>query len=960
MCVTLMLVLFVASFVLSQLLAPKPKIENARPAGLGDFSAPTATEARTVPLIFGTVRQRGPNVVWYGDLNQVPIRQSIRKNLFAKTNITIGYQYYLGIQFGLCRGGPDVQLRRIWIGEDEVYSGTTGLGSVTAIPIDLPELFGGNVLGSGGVQGLFRFYPGTADQAVNAYLEDFVFTASGSTRTPNWTGTCYGMWEGGWIGNSTSLAAWSFELQRITNGLNLDAAEAIINSRDSNPMNVIYELITNSEWGFGEPPADIDLVNFEDAANTLAAENNGFSMIVDSGIETKAFLEELERQINGKVFLDQQDGKWRVKLARGDYDVDDVPLLSKATNIVSVEDFTRGSWVDTQNQVRLYYFDRQNDYQERPAFASDMANAMIQGGSTVLTMRNEPVEVRFPGIKDAALANQTVWRVLRSVSYPLAKAKITVDRSLWDVRPYDVVAWTDDDLGFVKLPMRVSGIDYGNIDDGKIVLDCVQDIWKYATGAFGNPPGTGWNPPVDDLEPFDDTFIIEAPRALVTRDDSFIGVYADRVACAAGRKGPEVAFDMLQRAFGSGPYTSGGVVAGIVRIGELTGSLAKGAVSGVSFNVACGSSSDKAAIIAAFVSQASLSDIGKELTNLIRIGNEFFLAATIASGTGNTIDFSDVYRQVLDTVQVAHAGSTDVWCLFMGLGVTDPSYTPASTTNVKLQPISRSDKVAEASISAVNVTMDDRLRRPYPPGEIFLNGTSQAVSSVSLEGTGSGDDTGVELTLTRRDYRAPDEIYALTQDAAFSFGDFPTLNSTTYTVEVRNDPTGANTLLFTTTASAAEVRTIKRTQILRYTSADIPSTLRFTITASHTYEGVVYAAKYGLVWDFAVVSALSTLFNFGARDSGVNSSTYTASPDAGVWTLSIATALPTGNVQVKIAGGAFATVISTGNTSGTFFLSGLGEAVVVKHDESTSGFMTALLLRNPSSTAKAYGVLYKT
>ena len=39
------LLLFVVTIVLSELLRPKPDIEDARPAGLGDFQVPTTTEA---------------------------------------------------------------------------------------------------------------------------------------------------------------------------------------------------------------------------------------------------------------------------------------------------------------------------------------------------------------------------------------------------------------------------------------------------------------------------------------------------------------------------------------------------------------------------------------------------------------------------------------------------------------------------------------------------------------------------------------------------------------------------------------------------------------------------------------------------------------------------------------------------------------------------------------------------
>ena len=69
----ILLILVVVLTVVAELLRPKPDIENARPAGLGDFDFPTATEGRAIPVVFGTVKIAGPNVVWYGDLLVDPL-----------------------------------------------------------------------------------------------------------------------------------------------------------------------------------------------------------------------------------------------------------------------------------------------------------------------------------------------------------------------------------------------------------------------------------------------------------------------------------------------------------------------------------------------------------------------------------------------------------------------------------------------------------------------------------------------------------------------------------------------------------------------------------------------------------------------------------------------------------------------------------------------------------------------
>ncbi|GAF87143.1 unnamed protein product, partial [marine sediment metagenome] len=278
------------------------------------------------------------------------------------------------------------------------------------------------------------------------------------------------------VGNSTSIAPWKFEVRRIPNGLAL-GTPSINDGNDCNPMNVIYEIMTNTRWGLGYPAADIDTANFEAAAATLLTEGNGFSFGLESHMEAVDLLNEVERQVDGITFLDHSTGKWKIKLARGGYDINTVPQLDE-DNLVELGDFSRGAWEDTTNQVRVGFSNRVLDYKEDFALAQDIANAMIQGGGTPTTGVNISVTEKYPGVKDGDLANQIAWRDLRTLSYPLAKATFVVDRSFWDVTPGDVIAWTDADLGFTKLPMRIMRIDYGELRDGRITLSCVQDVFQ--------------------------------------------------------------------------------------------------------------------------------------------------------------------------------------------------------------------------------------------------------------------------------------------------------------------------------------------------------------------------------------------------------------------------------------------------------------------------------------------------
>ena len=63
--------------ILSALLQPKPK--PPKPAALSEFDVPTAEADRPVPVAFGTVWVKSPNVIWWGALKIDPIKADVEK-----------------------------------------------------------------------------------------------------------------------------------------------------------------------------------------------------------------------------------------------------------------------------------------------------------------------------------------------------------------------------------------------------------------------------------------------------------------------------------------------------------------------------------------------------------------------------------------------------------------------------------------------------------------------------------------------------------------------------------------------------------------------------------------------------------------------------------------------------------------------------------------------------------------
>lgn len=54
-----------ASVAVGYLLAPQPK--RSKPAEASDLESPTVDAGRPIPVIFGTMTLKGPNILWFGD-----------------------------------------------------------------------------------------------------------------------------------------------------------------------------------------------------------------------------------------------------------------------------------------------------------------------------------------------------------------------------------------------------------------------------------------------------------------------------------------------------------------------------------------------------------------------------------------------------------------------------------------------------------------------------------------------------------------------------------------------------------------------------------------------------------------------------------------------------------------------------------------------------------------------------
>jgi len=721
-------------------------------------------------------------------------------------------------------------------------------------------------------------------------------------------------------------------------------------------MCVVFELLTNDEWGFGFPSSDIDLTNFQGAGNTLFNEGNGFSMLLDNRIEAEELLNEIERQIDGIIYLDRRTNKFKITLARGGYDIDSVPEIVDNDNLVSLTEWSRGTWEETSNQVRVSFTDRSRDYFDTFAQAHDLANLRIQQGEVVSS------ELTFPGVKNKSLANHIASRELKALSAPLARATAVVTRDFHEINPGDVVSVTDADLGVTKFPMRVGKISYGTLLDGKITMSLVQDIFEFATPFFAEPDATRWTLPEQPVEaaPEEENVVFEAPLAFTIRDKDQPDVSDRFWASSRGQTGFEISQRFWQRnhpTIPSGAFVDSGESFAFMLIGTLGADLGVGTPNPTTSPLRLDAGPDTLAdMLEEFAQGPSASDIGQNLTNLILVDDEF-MAVTTATDQGTHINLGGVYRGLLDSAAAAHSSGTPVYLLFTGGALSFDSIPQTNVVDVQLRQESRFDVVTELEATTLQFQMANRTLSPYPPSELELNG-NRYDTTVDLDILKTGgttlDERGIELTFVRRDLRRFDEVEGLTVDAATLDPTFPAADDTRYRAILRE---GALVLVDTGFNMGEATLFASRTRILRLTGGVFATDVSVEIQTRRTESGVDYDALQTLDFDFSTFStSLANDVFMGIL--GLNDvSTVFTSPTTGTLSFSIGTALASGDVEARVNGGSFAVVIASGNTSGSIGVTA-GDEVEVRHTQTGStDSETFLLLNSPSSTVDGFAIL---
>lgn len=720
-------------------MASRIKPEKREAAGLGDFKLPTAQENREIAVIVGTIRQKAPNCVHYGDLVTIPVTKKVPNPAFfglvKKTMETGQYRYFLGMALALGQGAGGVKLREFQIDDQLVWSGNISSGTFS---FDKSTLFGGEEK-EGGYAGTFDFYGGTWTQTFNSYLESLLVPQGSKAR--NWQGLTYIVQRGpsagnlsaglpnGYVGISENLKPFSFVLERFPDNLG-QTAYSVINSTDANPIEWAYEVLTNQDYGANIPAANIDLAAFQAAAQTVHSEGLGCSVLWDTDREISDVLNDINELIDGAIFVDRSTGLWTVKLARADYDIEDLFIFDD-TNVLEETSFSTNTGKDAPSQIIVPFVDKAQNFKTREADFKDLAARRNQAAPN-------QKKTELYGVSNATEAAQLAFREARIFASNLRKVNFKANREAHFVRPFTVFRYqrTDAETGeLLDIVFRAFNVNDGELLNGEVEIEAVEDVFSLGTLHYSPPPTTAWQD------------IAGAPVAVsvqyLAEQPFFISGEAIKLwAFGAQPNGAQRNFDLFAKKSADSNYILQVANNDFAPSGVIVSDYLRTAARDTANNLVITITNNIERLIAA--TQTQIAGEGMNLF-LFEDSGEICAFESITNNGDGTATLNNIWRGLWDTTTEKHAAGTRVWFFSYGQAAPETSVISATAYNAKLLPNSLRGQLTIGSATAMNLTPSNRQARPLPPVDVQI----QSVQNPSAI-PAAGNDISVSWKIRNR------------------------------------------------------------------------------------------------------------------------------------------------------------------------------------------------------------------
>ena len=695
----------------------QPKMPQVKPPELSELDLPTVKQGKPIPKVFGRRIVTSPSVVWYGDLAYNNVRG--KKSRPGGSRVILGQRYFMGLHMAICQGPVD-EITQIYVGKRSLE--VTAASANTSRSVDKRDLFGGDKK-EGGVVATIDYEFGLDTQTANSYL-----TTQFGAETPSFRGaTCLVVREhvstekkyrssggGAFVASMSPYPKpWALDVLDIPGGT-FNISRQVVNGV-ANGGHIIYDSLTNTDWGIGVPSADIDSASFTSVTDQLLDEDFGLSIIYAQQSSMQDFINQVLNHINGILYTDRTTGKFVLKLVRSQCVSTQIPIFDEL-NVISLVSFERPSYAEMVNEVTLVYRLR-GEFEDTSVTVQDLASVQLQGAVVSQT-------VQYPGIDDKDLAGRVALRDLNSLSTPLARVKLVLNREAWSLNPGDTFVFSWAAYGVVQMVLRVLAVNYGTFESGVVMVETIEDIFNMPNNSYIDPVESGWEEEVGPAEVSPATRAVELPYFVVQtifEQSDIDALLADTAMVQTVAQVPPVATISYQL----WTRLSGGTYEEVID-GEfsptalITNALDRVTKLTIPYNSPSG----------------GLGQI--TLGSYAYIDDEVLRVDAIDTGA-LTVDLG---RGFLDSVPTEHSAGAIIFFAQDSNAIDTTAYTVTDVVNAKVLPQTSVDTLDIASAVELTVTTVGRRVKPYPPAQVKIEAVYFPTSVI---------DATVNVTWTHQD-----------------------------------------------------------------------------------------------------------------------------------------------------------------------------------------------------------------
>lgn len=492
-----------------------------------------------------------------------------------------------------------------------------------------------------------------------------------------------------------------------------------------NGAHIIYECLTNNVWGRGLPESMLDATAFKAAAEQLFAEQFGLCMKWSRQDDIDRFVSQVLGHIGAALFINRQTGLVTLKLLRDDYDHEALSPFTFENGLLDIIEDDASSNDTTYNEMVVTYIDPITGNQGSIRVQN---LASFQALGTLISTTSD-----YPGIPTAALAARVAQRDLQINSGDIRRMKIKFDRVAWNINPGDVFKISVPSRGIQNLILRAGEIEDGPLEDETITITAMQDVFSLPDAAFVTPQPSYWTPPdksirvvetrvVDEMTYFDLSGIIPPGElGVITTDTGILKVFAKKPS------GATVDYILADKTSLETTYVER-TIAGFDAVAELSGSLS---IYATTVNFSGGT--DLALVTATPIPALIVRDDDHSIQEYVNVTDIDLVAGE-----------ATIVRGCIDTVPHVFVNGDKIW---FQTDMPTSDFIDRSTgeiLNVKLLSRTSSEKLDLLVAPTDILEIGSRQGRPYPPGNLQING----VPFGNVDFDASGD---LVFTWTHRD-----------------------------------------------------------------------------------------------------------------------------------------------------------------------------------------------------------------